>query len=84
MSAARTMAWPLLLAFIAAGVLSPITAESNRAVAASTLAIATLDQCSTRLRNELDIDALEGELLVVSDQTLHPSTATVWLRTAEL
>ena len=90
-------------------VLSPVTAESNLAIAASTLAvaalfrplrariqafidrrfyrekysaIATLEQFSTRLRNELDIDALETELLVVIEQTLHPVNATVWLKAA--
>lgn len=91
-------------------VLSPITAESNIAIAASTLAvaalfrplrariqafidrrfyrekysaIATLELFSTRLRNELDIDALETELLVVIEQTLHPQTATVWLKASD-
>ena len=97
--------------FLLQRVLSPVTEDSNIAIAASTLAvaalfrplrasiqrfidrrfyrekysaIATLERFSTRLRNELDIDALEGELLVVIDQTLHPATAMVWLRSAEL
>lgn len=43
----------------------------------------TVGQFSQRLRNELDLDALEGELLGVVAATLHPSQAGLWLKTSE-
>ena len=46
-------------------------------------AAATVGRFSTRLRHEVDIDALERELLAAVDQTLQPLTATVWLKTSE-
>jgi hypothetical protein len=35
---------------------------------------------SARLRDEVDLDALSTELLVVVDQTMQPTTASLWLR----
>jgi hypothetical protein len=35
---------------------------------------------STRLRDQTDLDTLSGELLAVVDQTMQPTTASVWLR----
>jgi len=35
---------------------------------------------SGRLRDELDLDALSVELLGVVDQTMQPTTASIWLR----
>ena len=40
----------------------------------------TLDRFATRLRDQVDIDALEGELLAAVAETVHPSHASVWLR----
>ena len=40
----------------------------------------TLDGFAARLRDQVDLDALEGELLGVVDQTMQPTRASLWLR----
>jgi hypothetical protein len=40
----------------------------------------TVEGFAARLRDQLDLDALEGELLAVVDQTVQPAGATLWLR----
>jgi hypothetical protein len=35
---------------------------------------------SEHLREQVDLDALAGELLAVADQTMQPTTASLWLR----
>ena len=42
----------------------------------------TLDRFAARLRDQVDLDALEGELLGVVDQTMQPTRSTLWLRHA--
>jgi hypothetical protein len=42
----------------------------------------TVEAFSVRLRNEVDLDALTAELLAVSDQTMQPTTVSIWLRPA--
>jgi hypothetical protein len=43
----------------------------------------TVEAFSLRLREEVDLDALSGELLAVVDQTMQPTRASLWLRTAD-
>jgi len=40
----------------------------------------TIEAFSARLRNEVDLDTLSGELLMVVDQTMQPTQASLWLR----
>jgi hypothetical protein len=42
----------------------------------------TVDGFATRLRDQVDLDALHGELLAVVDQTVQPTQASLWLRHA--
>jgi hypothetical protein len=43
----------------------------------------TVEAFSRRLRDEVDLDALSAELLGVVDQTIQPTRASLWLRTAD-
>jgi hypothetical protein len=40
----------------------------------------TIAAFSTRLRGQVDLDTLSSELLAVADQTMQPTTASLWLR----
>ena len=42
----------------------------------------TVDRFAARLRDQVDLDALNAELLAVVDQTMQPQAASVWLRPA--
>jgi hypothetical protein len=43
-------------------------------------AATTVEAFSTRLRDQVDLDTLSAELLAVVDQTVQPTTASLWLR----
>jgi hypothetical protein len=43
-------------------------------------AAATIDHFSARLREQIDLDTLTGELPAVVDQTMEPTRASLWLR----
>jgi hypothetical protein len=45
-------------------------------------AVKTVEVFSARLRDEVDLDTLSTELLAVVDQTMQPTTASLWLRQA--
>jgi hypothetical protein len=40
----------------------------------------TIEAFSTRLRDQVDLDALSSELLAVVDQTMEPTRVSLWLR----
>jgi hypothetical protein len=40
----------------------------------------TIEAFSTRLRDQIDLDTLSAELLATVDQTMQPTTASLWLR----
>ncbi|HEV2917676.1 MAG TPA: hypothetical protein VG673_00310, partial [Actinomycetota bacterium] len=40
----------------------------------------TIQGFSGRLREQVDLDSLSAELLAVADQTMQPSTVSLWLR----
>ena len=40
----------------------------------------TIAAFGTRLRDQVDLDTLTGELLAVVDQTMQPTQASLWLR----
>jgi hypothetical protein len=40
----------------------------------------TIESFSARLRDQVDLDTLAGELLVVTDATMEPTTVSLWLR----
>ena len=42
----------------------------------------TVEGFAARLRDQVDLDALHGELLAVVDQTMQPTRASLWLRQA--
>ena len=42
----------------------------------------TVEGFAARLRDQVDLDALHGELLAVADQTMQPTRASLWLRHA--
>jgi hypothetical protein len=43
-------------------------------------AAAMFERFSVRLREQIDLDTLTGELLAVVDQTMEPTQASLWLR----
>jgi hypothetical protein len=40
----------------------------------------TVEAFAVRLRDQVDLDALQAELLTVVDQTMQPTKASLWLR----
>ena len=40
----------------------------------------TIEMFSARLRDQIDLDTLAGELLLVTDTTMQPTTLSLWLR----
>ena len=43
----------------------------------------TIQAFSTHLRDQVDLDTLQGELLAVVDQTMQPTQASLWLRPSD-
>jgi hypothetical protein len=44
----------------------------------------TIQAFSDRLRDEVDLDVLTGELVVVAEETMQPTHASLWLRSRSL
>ena len=44
----------------------------------------TIEEFSTRLRDQIDLDTLSAEVLAVVDQTMEPTRVSLWLRPAPL
>ena len=40
----------------------------------------TIEAFSARLREQVDLDTLTGELLAVTHHTVEPTTSSLWLR----
>ena len=40
----------------------------------------TIETFSARLRDQVDLETLAGELLTVTDKTMEPTTVSLWLR----
>jgi hypothetical protein len=40
----------------------------------------TIETFSARLRDQVDLDTLAGELLAVTDKTMQPTTVSLWIR----
>ena len=40
----------------------------------------TIEGFSGRLREQVDLDSLSAELVAVTDQTMQPTTVSLWLR----
>jgi hypothetical protein len=47
-------------------------------------AVRTVDDFTTRLRDQLDLDSLSGELLAAVDRTVQPAHASLWIRPSDL
>jgi len=43
-------------------------------------AVRTVEGFATRLRDQVDLDALNRELVAVVDQTMQPTSTSLWLR----
>jgi hypothetical protein len=44
----------------------------------------TIQAFSARLRQQVDLDTLTGELLAVAEETMQPTHASLWLRSQPL
>jgi hypothetical protein len=79
----RTLVYGLLTAVLGVGyagavvVVGEVLGEHRSTLA---VAAATIDHFSVRLREQIDLDTLTGELLAVVDQTMEPTRASLWLR----
>ena len=74
---------------LVAAAFQPLRARIQRAVdhrfyRARYDAARTLDAFSSRLRDQVDIETVSGEVLDVVRQTLQPAHATIWLRPPEV
>jgi hypothetical protein len=81
----RTLAYGLLSVLLGLGYATVVLGlgrllpqRSSLAVAAATLAAAAA--FGHRLRDQVDLDTLTGELLAVVHQTMQPTQASLWLR----
>jgi hypothetical protein len=79
----QQLCWVAVGAAVAVVALPPFPGKGELHLPAATHrydAARTVEALATRLRDQLDLDALSGELLAVVDQTVAPSPASLWLR----
>ena len=78
----RTLVYALVTAILGTGyaALVIVQAVDRRFDRRRYDAAGTIERFSGRLREEVDLDMLSGELLGVIDQTMEPTTVWLWLQ----
>ena len=60
--------------------LGRLVPDSSSLAVAVAVAVAAIFQPARRRIQQVDLDSLRAELLAVADQTMQPTTVSLWLR----